>query len=98
MATHGAAREDTIRDLRALKPFSRSGFAMRGVEGKGSDTGRLEGDHLAAYKAADIVYTVYSYATPIAWVKKGGMIVVPSVSYSPTTSHHQGLCRTYLNQ
>ena len=41
-------------------------------------------------------YVVYSYATPIAWIDCDGYVVIPDVKYSATTSHGQGLCRTYL--
>jgi hypothetical protein len=34
-------------------------------------------------------YVVYSYATPIAWVRKDGTKVIPDVGYSPTTGQHQ---------
>lgn len=34
-------------------------------------------------------YVVYSYSTPIAWVRQDGTRVVPDVGYSPTTSQHQ---------
>lgn len=34
-------------------------------------------------------YVVWSYETPIAWVRPDGTKVVPDVGYSPTTSQHQ---------
>lgn len=37
-------------------------------------------------------YAVWSYATPIAWWTEGVGWERPEVSYSPTTSHHQGQC------
>lgn len=98
MPTHGKARETTIGYLRNLTPFQRKGYAMSGVEGKWNGTGRLSGDDLSAYYAAENVkYTVLSYGTPIAWVTSDAT-VIPETTYSRTTSQHQGLCRTYLNR
>lgn len=34
-------------------------------------------------------YIVYSYATPIAWVRTDGSICIPPVRYSNTTTQHQ---------
>lgn len=102
MATHGAAREDTIRCLRSLTPFNRSSFAMTGMEGATTEMGRLDPEHREQYNKDatnnGIVYTVKSYATPIAWVTRSGQVRIPSQGYSTTTSHHQSLCRAYLNQ
>lgn len=39
----------------------------------------------------EIMYTVLSYQTPIAWVRSSGEIIIPDVKYSLTTSGHQGL-------
>ncbi len=101
MATHGKAREITISALRNCEPFKRSGFAMQGIEGAVSSTGRLEGDAKDSYNQAarenNLAYTVLSYATPIAWVTRGGDVIIPDGRYSVTTTHHQSLCRVYLN-
>jgi hypothetical protein len=97
MATHGKARDLTIDALRNRKAFKRAGFAMQGIEGKASSTGRLDAEYVKAYQDADVAYTVVSYATPIAWVTSDGKIVIPEDRYSPTTSNHQGLCRVYLD-
>jgi len=37
----------------------------------------------------DIDRVLYSYKTPIAWRTKEGVWIVPSVSYSRTTTNHQ---------
>lgn len=102
MPTHGRARDLTIAALRDLKPFKRSGYSMSGVEGAVSDTGRLPKEHADAYNAAakdnSLLYTVKSYATPIAWVLRDGAVVVPNVKYSNTTTNQQNLCAVYLNK
>ena len=97
MATHGAARDRTILNLRTLNPFQRRGFAMSLIAGKFNGTGRLQGDTLAAYMSADVTHTVLSYGTPIAWVNTDGTVTVPEDKYSVTTTHHQNLCKVYLN-
>jgi hypothetical protein len=41
-------------------------------------------------------YVIFSYDTPIAWRDVEGRWFIPSVTYSRTTSKHQGMCRAYL--
>ncbi len=100
MATYGKARENTIAALRECSPFARKGFGMKGIQGAVSSFGRLDEAHVKAYKwyaqVNDVMFTVVSYATPIAWVLRNGTVVIPGDSYSRTTATHQGLCRTYL--
>ncbi len=40
---------------------------------------------------SEIVYTVVSYRTPIAWVKRDGTVVKVDHKWSRTTSGHQGM-------
>lgn len=100
MATHGRARQITIDALQARKPFARSGFAMKGIEGASGSLGQLPKEYVDQYnalaKANALAYTVKSYNTPIAWVTTEGTVIIPEVKYSVTTTHHQGLCRVYL--
>jgi hypothetical protein len=100
MATHGKAREVTINALSNLKPFKRSGFAMKGIEGAVDTLGRLSNDMRALYKADsdNIKYTVVSYSTPIAWVLNDDSVRIPDDKYSVATTQHQGMCKVYLNQ
>src|SRR5690606_28850766 len=44
-------------------------------------TGRMPEEEARAYRSADVLYTVCSYATPIAWLTAAGW-VVPDVRYS----------------
>lgn len=39
-------------------------------------------------------YVVWSYDTPIAWVREDGTNVAPNVGYSITTGQHQAMART----
>lgn len=100
MATHGRARQLTINALQNREAFKRSGFAMQGVEGAVYSTGRMPAEGAREYNnhanAEQIVYTVLSYATPIAYVTKDGAVRIPDASYSVTTTHHQNLCKVYL--
>ena len=59
-----------------LKGGYRTGYLPRRLQ----DRMRERGD--------SIVQVIYSYGTPIAWLDAGAWIV-PDVSYSVTTSHHQ---------
>lgn len=46
------------------------------------------------YQDQEILYTVYSYATPIGWYDGSrDTWVIPKISYSATTSRHQGQLR-----
>lgn len=90
----------TPRYLANLEPF-KTGGAFSAVLGTPYSTGRLQGEHYDQYKTDrdHIVYTVMSYATPIAWVvKRDGetRTVIPNVTYSRTTSTHQNLCRNHM--
>lgn len=63
-------------------------------------TGRLPEEWVDAYRSdresPGISYVVYSYNTPIAWVRVDGRTIVPDVGYSVTTTRHQRLCRVWL--
>lgn len=48
-------------------------------------------------RRGNVTYVMYSYATPIAWKLRDGTVVSPDVSYSVTTSQHQGKARYVLN-
>ncbi|GAA4935822.1 hypothetical protein GCM10023224_15760 [Streptomonospora halophila] len=93
-------RNDARRLLSAREPF-RSHGALRADDFPRSETGRMPPEWVAAYRSdrdePGISYVVYSYATPIAWVRCDGEYVVPDVGYSVTTTRHQKLCRGWLD-
>lgn len=43
-----------------------------------------------------VVYIVWSYSTPIAWVDADGTVTIPDVRYSSTTTQQQSKCRAWL--
>ena len=93
-ATHGAGRAALNSALTAHKPFSTSG-ALKATEVNGAtrwDSGRLYGVDLDKFgeDLTQIVYIVWSYATPIAWVTRDGEVYRVKGRFSPTTSKHQG--------
>jgi len=51
--------------------------------------GLLPPEWEAMYREDKPVYTVLSYDTPIGWIAANGMLRVPPVKYSPTTTQHQ---------
>jgi hypothetical protein len=73
----------------ALKPFTTSG-AMDGIAGA-RGAGALHGHARRVFDAdrSGIKYSVYSYATPIAWVRADGQWVVVDDRFSVTTGKHQ---------
>jgi hypothetical protein len=84
----------------AREPFETHNKTLYGVAGLHAGgsyyggTGRLPSEYVKELRSAldnqDVIYIVYSYATPIAWVLKDGTEVKPPVKYSVTTSKHQG--------
>ncbi|WP_405537567.1 hypothetical protein OG787_32525 [Streptomyces sp. NBC_00075] len=82
------------RALAAREPFDTYG-AFRATDERSYCVGRLPEQWADRYRsdaeAGRIVYQVYSYSTPIAWVLDDDSVVMPQVRYSPTTSSHQGL-------
>ena len=46
----------------------------------------------------DSSYAVYSYGTPIAWLNEDDMWIMPDITYSVTTSKHQGKIFTAIGQ
>lgn len=87
--------------LANCEPFDSHG-AMWARDYAPAQTGRLPLSWAECYRAdarnPGIVYTVVSYATPIAWLRADGKTVIPDVSYSLTTSCHQTPCRAWLPQ
>ncbi|MFD5701321.1 hypothetical protein [Streptomyces lasiicapitis] len=84
-----AAREALARH----EPFDTYG-AFRAVDGYCLPFGtRLPPEWRERYQADgdEIAYTVLSYQTPIAWVLRSGVVAIPTVKYSRTTTGHQGL-------
>lgn len=73
-----------------------SGGGLSGAPGgvSGFGCGRLPEEYHSAVGGAE--YVVFSYGTPVAWRGGCGVWVVPDVSYSVTTSRHQGLVRVVV--
>lgn len=60
------------------------------------EAGRMPVDALTRYghaRQGGALYVVRSYGTPIAWAGPGEALTVPAVTYSVTTSRHQGITR-----
>ena len=84
--------------LRNRVPFTGSNFY--GVAGSmlfGSERWYLAGAALERFRndqdAGRIAYSVWSYATPIAWFVDGEGWIIPPVKYSMSTGRHQGYVR-----
>lgn len=91
-----AANKNTVGLIARAIPFTGSNFY--GVKGSASHQSSarwyLSGAALERFAkdqdAGKIVYSVWSYATPIGWLVEGEGWVIPPVRYSSTTSRHQG--------
>lgn len=70
-----------------------TGGKLRGRPGSASgwDLGQLPEEWWGA--VGEAAYVVFSHATPIAWRGADGAWVCPGVSYSVSTSRHQGTVR-----
>lgn len=90
LTTRGIATATAIGNH---ETFSTSG-ALRATSDKVGpwDSGWLSGVDHETFHAdmASIVYTVFSYGTPIAWVTDAGKVHKVSQKFSVTTSKHQG--------
>jgi hypothetical protein len=93
---HGKAGALTVRQALDAKIDFQSGN-MWAIGCRVDSMGIAPASVRDAYATAGkIVYTVMSWATPIAWVTSDGTVTVPEVAYSPTTARHQNLCRSSL--
>lgn len=90
---YGKAHKNLVSAMKNREDFKTSG-ALYGTTKRVWNTGRMPSDWAKKYTEAvendEIVFTVVSYCTPIAWVLKNGEVVVPTVSYSQTTQKHKG--------
>lgn len=92
LSTRGIA---TAQAIGAHKPFTTSGALSAELTPSGyvSSTGRLDAEHREMLRDDElgegIAYVVYSYATPIAWVTRGGTVRKVSQRFSVTTTKHQ---------
>jgi len=92
-----------LRDaLKNRQPVKTSG-AMRAVSNRPDcvpTVGRLSDAEVIALRADvakyGVTYVVYSYATPIAWVRGDGSVHLVAQKFSPTTSKHQSVAACYL--
>ena len=68
---------------------------LRGHYGSPTTYGRLAAMWVAYIRQFrdQIVYSVVSYDTPIAWVMRDGRVIVPPAWYSQTTSRHVSALR-----
>ena len=87
------ASEYRATAMTARKPFGTKSDSLTGVEGTVWSTGRMHEDEAAEYKrhpasGEEIIYTVLSYGTPIAWMRADGSKFITTSKYSATTSHH----------
>ncbi len=78
-------------------PFQTYG-ALKAVARATASAGRLSSCHSERFRADRPDYVVYSYATPIAWHAQDGTWYVPDERYSQTTTRHQNVIGTCIQQ
>ena len=69
-------------------PYTKS--AKWSVRGAGYMPRAFANDYLENLRAGNVLYVVWSWWTPIAWLHKDEGWIIPNVFYSVTTSQHQG--------
>ena len=91
------SNRDAATHVRNREEFETHTGSLYGIYSAGyyPPTGILPREHREALgraweRAGTNLFTVYSYATPIAW-HDGEQWTRPDVKYSHTTSRHQGL-------
>lgn len=102
MALHGKAHEARKTALRNLMSFGAESDNIRGrvfpsgFPGSALHKGRLNDLDRDDLNRSIVVYVVYSYQTPIAWVSDGGVVTNVFQRFSNSTTNHQSACRQYL--
>lgn len=98
-STYGKGRTLLHKALSERQTF-KTGGALRGAtvhapNGTPPYRGQLDDAEWAILsadaQAYNLTYVVYSYHTPIAWVRKDGSVYRVAQRFSPTTSKHQGM-------
>lgn len=90
----------TLRSMGAsdVQQYARDGVSFDASEFRGRvgavDVGRLDEEWAPRYREHQVrvVYSVLSFATPIAWLLPEGWVIVTQ-KWGPRTSRHQGICR-----
>lgn len=63
---------------------------------RGYNTGVLHPAEAAAFRAANAIYVVWSYWTPIAWVDASGKQYYAQTSYGVTTARHKRMSASWM--
>lgn len=95
--THGNGHSVLVRALQNREPFTTSG-ALKAQHNAPYNTGMLRYEDYEQFlkDRENIVYTVISYSTPIAWVTKNDDVYIVNQKFSATTSRHQSVVASYL--
>lgn len=95
MSVKKATRNNADQFITARQDFKTSGALSGHNRNPGYEySGYLESktDRATVERFHASEYAVFSYQTPIAWWSEAKGWERPEVTYSPTTSHHQGKC------
>lgn len=93
-----------LRDALANRQDVRTSGAMKALVRRNPkivpDMGELDMDErqrlMADVGEHGVTYVVWSYVTPIAWVKGDGEVYLVPQRFSRTTSRHQSVAACYL--
>lgn len=91
------AIQDAVDDQ---KPFVRGNLSGQFVR-EGVTMGRLPEEYVKIFRQQQelglVHFVIYSRLTPIAWVLYSGSWIIPDVKYSVSTTNHQNVVRTAID-
>lgn len=98
MAPKTETKTDAIRLMSTETNFERSGISGQNCRPDAAPRqeempAEVHKELLAAIGRDEIVYIVFSYRTPIAWVHRNGAVNLPEIKYSRSTTMHQNWVR-----
>lgn len=82
--------------VRHAEPFKNSTGTLRGVRLEKLSQGRMDPNTWILHKDTPVQFVIYNYDTPIAWMTAKGEWVMPTDTYSKTTTAHQNMIRGVL--
>lgn len=99
MALRGAAKRVIQKAADEREPFKQGNLSAKWFDSVNAvPTGRLSSGWADYFRPSvrdeRPVFVIFSYGTPIAWAYDNEEFIVPDVRYSVTTTNHQNVVRT----
>lgn len=85
---YGRNREALREAVEKALPFRNGNGNVNGFHGRHHGIGRLNDTEAQQYRQDDVVFTITSFDTPIAWLRSDGTAHYVGQYFSPTTARH----------